>query len=158
MYIFCYCYLNIAKKKAYLLITGEGPDYEKLLKLSNDLSISQYVHFMGVVDKDKLGLVYQAADLCLLTSKYDNFPNVLIESMSCGTPCVSTDVGGVANIIENGVNGQLSIQANADDFVNAIIIAQKSKTIVMGEELRAYTRNIYSWDKSSDALLGVIND
>lgn len=78
---------------ARLLLCGEGPDREHALAVASDLGCSSRVEALGSVEA--LETVLQDADLFLLTSETESFGLVLLEAMSCGVPCVSTDVGGV---------------------------------------------------------------
>jgi glycosyltransferase involved in cell wall biosynthesis len=64
---------------------------------------------LGHLDSDEdMRAAYAAADIFILPSLEDNLPNTVLESMSCGTPVVAFDVGGVSDVIVNGVTGQLA--------------------------------------------------
>jgi len=92
-------------------------------------SPNEKLESMGIpfVSLGKLGTdeeirdAYSAADIFLLPSLEDNLPNTVLESMSCGTPVVAFDVGGVSDMITDGINGHL---------VEAFDIRQMSETIV----------------------------
>ncbi len=63
---------------------------------------------MNIINNDKkLRDLYNAVDLVICLSRYDNIPYSIIESMSCGTPNISTDVGGISEIISHKNNGWL---------------------------------------------------
>ncbi|QPH39935.1 glycosyltransferase [Pedobacter endophyticus] len=100
--------------------------FTHILDLLNDAEIAQKCQFIAVgsikeSDKVKgvkyLGKVnseaaisdiYNMADIYLLPSLEDNFPNVMLESLACGTPVVGFDIGGLKDLITNDVNGYLS--------------------------------------------------
>jgi glycosyltransferase involved in cell wall biosynthesis len=78
---------------------------------------------MGYVDGARLKTVlYTAADLCVLPTFGEGLPNVLLESMACGTPMVSFDVGGVPDLVRPGVTGYLAAPADVDDLRHGILM------------------------------------
>ena len=100
-------------------IYGIGEDEDVLKKLSADLGVSQAVHFLGVC-KDAL-LQIADAQAFLLSSIYEGMPNVLLEAMAIGMPCISTDCPfGPKELIEDGVNGLLTPVGDADSFYLAM--------------------------------------
>ena len=82
-----------------LLIVGDGRLREELLQMISAYSLDAYVRLVGAVRHDELNLWYSAADLFCLTSRSEGWPNVVIESLACGTPVVATAVGGIPEII-----------------------------------------------------------
>ena len=81
-----------------------------------DLPPHVRVHHLGSHTSERMqALVYNAADLLLFPTLADNLPNVLVEALACGTPAVSTSVGGVPEIIEDGVCGWLSASTTGQD-------------------------------------------
>jgi glycosyltransferase involved in cell wall biosynthesis len=72
------------------------------------------IHYIGTVkDETKMVELYNAADAFILPSAEDNLPNVMLESLMCGTPVIATPVGGMNEVIEHGVNGYLASEDNA---------------------------------------------
>ncbi len=69
-------------------------------------------------DSDRaLAMAYSAADVFLHPALVENFPNTILESMACGTPCVAFDVGGVGDILQSHKTGYLAAYRNTDDLV-----------------------------------------
>jgi D-inositol-3-phosphate glycosyltransferase len=92
-----------------LLIVGEDGnrrgEAEDLKKLAFDLDFSDRVSFAGLVNYENLVDYYNAADVVAFPSFYESFGLVPLESMACGTPVVSTDVGNLRDIILEGKTG-----------------------------------------------------
>jgi glycosyltransferase involved in cell wall biosynthesis len=74
-----------------------------------------------VVDDWKLAHAYNAADLLVLPSLDENQPNIMLEAMACGTPVVSFMIGGMVDVIRDGVNGRLIPPFDIDSLAQAIL-------------------------------------
>ena len=103
-----------------LVIAGEGPEREALQAVAQQHSVASRVQFLGRVDQAELGQCYGAADILVLASSREGWPNVLLESMACGTPVVATGVGGVPEIVTSPIAGRLMATRTATDAVIAI--------------------------------------
>ena len=102
-----------------LIIVGDGVERQKLLSLLKDLGIESYVKLTGF--KDNPYAYMSRADIFVLSSLYEGFPNVLIEAMICGCPVVSTDCrSGPNEIIKNRHNGVLLPVGDLDSMESAI--------------------------------------
>ena len=103
------------------MILGQGSEYQSLLALCQDLNLSEeYVTFPGFVENP---FAYMAhASICVLSSAWEGFGNVLVESMGVGTPVVSTDCpSGPAEILEKGKYGALVPVGDPQSMANAIL-------------------------------------
>lgn len=78
-----------------LCLVGDGPLRSRLERRARQSILKGRVRFAGAVDQRQLPTWYQAADLTVLPSLSEGTPNVLLESMACGTPFVASDVGSV---------------------------------------------------------------
>jgi len=90
-----------------LVIVGEGPDKGRLMKQALKLGLKNHVHLLGRVSHMELACLYEACELFVLPSRFEGLGLVLLEAMSFGKPIVSTRVGGVPEVIEDGRNGIL---------------------------------------------------
>jgi len=91
---------------AKLTIVGDGPLKPQLVSLVSELNLQLRVLFAGYQNDPYKW--YLSADLFVLTSKWEGFGNVLVESLECGTPVISTDCqSGPAEILDNGRYGKL---------------------------------------------------
>jgi teichuronic acid biosynthesis glycosyltransferase TuaC len=81
-----------------LYLVGDGPLRERLTARVKADGLEELVHFAGAVPHEQLEDWYRAADLTVLPSRSEGVPNVLLESLACGTPFVASRVGGVADL------------------------------------------------------------
>lgn len=103
-----------------LLLAGDGPDAAKLRALSGELGLNGRARFLGPQPRETVFELLHAADAVVLSSKWENFPHVLVEALAVGTPVVSTNTGGVAEIVRDGENGLLVPTGDADALATAI--------------------------------------
>jgi glycosyltransferase involved in cell wall biosynthesis len=80
-------------------VVGEGPSRSKLQGLITRARLSEHVFLVGSRPNEELKYWFSAADVSCLTSSREGWPNVVSESLACGTPVVATRVGGVPEVI-----------------------------------------------------------
>jgi teichuronic acid biosynthesis glycosyltransferase TuaC len=90
-----------------LCIVGEGPLRGSLEKLAAEKALSERVWFAGSLPNEQINTWFNAADLSCLPSSREGQPNVILESLACGTPVVATRVGGVPEVISSMEQGIL---------------------------------------------------
>jgi glycosyltransferase involved in cell wall biosynthesis len=98
-----------------------------------------------VIDDEKKAVVYSAADLFVHSSLADNLPNVILESIACGTPVVAFAVGGVSEIVRQNLTGWLVPQISPDSLCSAIETALRSDL-----DLRASCRQVAEEELSDE--------
>ena len=98
--------------------------------LKSNFSSNIKVNHLGKLnDEMSLVLAYSSADVFILPSVEDNLPNTVMEALSCGTPCVSFDIGGLADMIEHQKNGYLAKTFKIEDFAQGIIWTLKNNQL-----------------------------
>lgn len=133
---------NIESVDYHLTILGDGEDRDSLMSLSKDLSIESRVSFLGNVDNPYAYM--KLSDLFILSSRFEGFPNVVLESLSCGCPVLANNcLGGINEIIQEGINGEVFSydKRNFSEKLNAAINNNYNR-----EKVVIDTRNRYSID------------
>ena len=91
---------------ARLLVVGDGPERERIEAAIASRSLGASVHMSGHSSSPRALLA--AADVCVLSSQHEGFPNALMEGMAVGRPVVATAAGGVVDAVRDGETGLLS--------------------------------------------------
>jgi glycosyltransferase involved in cell wall biosynthesis len=90
-----------------LLVLGDGPERAALEREASSLGISDRVRFLGAGTRDDVLTLFRAADAMLVTSAWENLPHTVLEALAVGTPVIATAVGGIPEVVDDGVNGLL---------------------------------------------------
>ena len=101
-------------------IVGQGEWYDKLASLVNNYGLQEYVFLQGGVANRELVFWYNAADLFFLGSSREGWPNVVMESLACGTPVLATAVNGIPEIISRAELGTIMANRSVDCFCREI--------------------------------------
>ncbi len=137
---------------ASLWVVGAGPDKGAIEQDALRLGIADAVHLVGPVPNTELVRWYSAADLSVLASSREGWPNVLLESMACGTPVVASAVGGVAEIVREPAVGTVVHERTSTAFSTAM--ENLLERPVARERVRAYAEG-FGWDKTSQDQLAL---
>jgi len=133
-------------KECTLLIAGEGPERKSLEALAANLGVAERVRFFGAVAHADLQRAYVAADVLILASSREGWPNVLLEAMACGTPVVATNAWGNPEVVSAPEAGTLMTSRSAEGVAGAItdLLARSPDRAAT----RAYAEQ-FSWDATS---------
>ena len=140
-------------KQIILNIVGEG-DKKEVALVKNIAKEYPNIKFLGRKSGNELVKIYQNSDVFILTSNYDNYPNVVFEAMACGLPVIGTNVGGIPSQVINNKTGLLVENNNIKDLKNKILdlANNKAKRESMGKLGRQRVENEFSWEKSAKQL------
>jgi N-acetyl-alpha-D-glucosaminyl L-malate synthase BshA len=95
----------VRQMPAQLILVGDGPDRSAAEWLAHDLGIQSKVHFMGKLER--VNELLPLADILLMPSELESFGLAALEAMACKVPSIATRVGGVPELIDDGVTGLL---------------------------------------------------
>lgn len=123
-----------------------------LVRLADDLGISDRVTFLPPQSREQLVDVYRAADIVAIPSHAESFGLVAVEAQACGTPVVAAAVGGLPVAVRDGVSGVLVGSHDPDDWASAMggLLARGPETMRAAAIEHAST---FSWSHTVDALL-----
>jgi glycosyltransferase involved in cell wall biosynthesis len=111
---------------------------------------------LGYLNSDRLkAIAYSAADLFIFPTRADNLPLVLQESIACGTPMVSFDIGGVPDLVRPGITGYLAKPEDIKDFCNGIVNLLEDNDLrkQMGINCREIALNEYAINTQAQRYL-----
>ncbi|MCU7505275.1 MAG: glycosyltransferase, partial [Ignavibacteria bacterium] len=136
--------LNISKSKKVILFVADSVTNERkglkylisalnlleednitlaVLGSNNNVNLNckhELLYLGSISDENTIASVYNMADVFVIPSTEDNLPNTVIESMSCGTPVVGFNIGGIPDMVTHKKNGYLAESGNIDDLKNGI--------------------------------------
>ena len=110
---------------ARLLMVGDGPERSSAEWLAKSLKISDRVHFLG--KHDQVNQLLPVADLMLMPSELESFGLAALEAMACEVPTIATAVGGVPEMVQNGVTGLLFPVGDVDAMSHAAVALLKDR-------------------------------
>lgn len=88
-------------------IIGEGPERQRISYTIRDLGLEECVRLHGRLDQERVREILQRADAFVLASFTEGISNAVLEAMACGLPVVTTDCGGMREVVSDGVQGFL---------------------------------------------------
>jgi len=122
-------FVIVAKAKANVQfrIVGAGPLKDEILKVITRYDIQNSITFLGQLDHWRLAMEMENADLLCLPSISEGWPNVVMEAMSCGTPVVGANVGGIPEQIISDDYGYLCDPNSSEDIAEKLLLTLDRK-------------------------------
>lgn len=142
----------------HLDLVGDGEDMPVVRNMIAKLNLANEVSLKGYVRGKDLELLYEQADVFVMTSSSESFPQVLLETMAKGLPVVASDIHGVRTVVRDGVTGLL-VNANEPGFACALhrLIAEPGLYHELSSgSLRESSR--YSWEATMKAYMNLYNE
>ena len=136
--------LSARVPRAVFVIAGDGELRADLEREAAALGIADRVRFLGW--RSDLPVIYGASDVVAITSDNEGTPVALIEAMAAAVPGVSTSVGGVPDLVNDGVTGLLTPPGRADALAAAFerLLTNEAERVEMGRRARAAVAEAYS--------------
>lgn len=125
----------------------------RLLQRARELGIGDAVQFLGPVGHDRLPAYYSLADVCVVPSFSESFGLVALEAQACGTPVVASRVGGLAQLVKDGLTGFTILDHSERAFAERIaqLLDHPRLRAQFGRRGRLLAHN-YSWEQTGARL------
>lgn len=150
---------SLERDSVELTVVGEGPLKEDLIEQAKSVGMENNTHFLGQIPRDDLQESMRRSDVFVLISKRETFGLVYIEAMLHGCIVIASRFGGVDGIIEDGINGFLCEEGNAEELTevfNRIAVMDRSQRQNISEKANL-TAIQYSESNTANRYLMNIN-
>ena len=134
---------------AKLVIAGKGGMIDDFKAETSSLGLDNKVYFTGYMDSKKVQKMYKCADVAVLPSTYEPFGIVALEGMLAGVPTVVSDIGGLDEIVDHGINGMKSYAGNPNSIADSVltVLYDKQLAAAMAKKAKQKVKEEFNWNK-----------
>lgn len=135
-----------------LIIGGKGGMYDELKEQAKALGIENKVYFTGYLNSKEVQKMYKCADVAVFPSTYEPFGIVALEAMLAGVPTVVSDIGGLNEIVEHGVNGMKSYAGNGNSIADSVLSLLYNHQLCnnITKNAKNKVKQEFNWNKISE--------
>lgn len=136
----------VPKFNNFELLVGGNGELEEAQNKTRELGLEEYIHFLGWVSGEAKEQYLKESDLYILPSYDEGLPMGLLEAMSWGKPVISTNVGGIPELIREGVDGFVIEPGNVDQISDSLLklLSDDAMRIAFGKKSRARIEEAFS--------------
>jgi len=142
-------------RKFILKIAGTGPDEKRLKQLTKDLNLDQQVEFLGHLSGDDIATIVARARAIIIPSVWlENMPFSLLESLALGKTVIASNIGGLAELITDGVNGFSFVANDSQALAKKLVALDQADLIKIGQAATQSVKDLMI-DQHLDQLLKI---
>ncbi len=131
---------------ATMTVAGSGPELANLRALVLSLGVADSVKFSGRIDNASIPDLYASADCMINSSTVDNMPISILEAFASGVPVISTDAGGIPDLVEKNVTGLLTPIGNAEEIAREVLRVLQDASLTVNVTQAAFAEvQKYAW-------------
>ncbi|MCP2257272.1 Glycosyltransferase involved in cell wall bisynthesis [Streptoalloteichus tenebrarius] len=144
---------------ARLVLAGDGPERDRLARLADALGVADRVRFLGFVPHDRVPSLLRDADLLVMPSRYEELGTALVEARHVGVPVVATRVGGIPDVVRDGVDGLLVPPGDIPALACALhrLVHDPALARRLARQARAHADQ-YTWEVLAGQVLDVYRE
>jgi glycosyltransferase involved in cell wall biosynthesis len=148
--------VSLLPSKVPLLFIGDGSLKEELIKFAKEKSVNLQIETR--VANDELPRYINEAEVFILPSLTEGHPKVLLEAMSCGIPCIGTNVPGIRDLIQDGVTGILCSDTTSESVARGIerLMREKNLAETIGVNARKFIQEHYELNRLLDQEINLL--
>lgn len=135
-----------------LVLVGEGPARASLMHVARSIGVEDRVTILPSMPQSELRHLYSSADVLMLTSQREGWPNVVLESLACGTPVVAVDVGAVGEMLTDQRVGR--VVPARDPVLLAVAVREMLDAGVSRDHIRQHAAQ-FDWASVSRLQMSV---
>lgn len=132
-----------------LVIVGKGGMLDELRAQVDHMGLGNKVYFTGYMNGKDVQKMYKCADVAVFPSTYEPFGIVALEAMLAGVPTVVSDVGGLNEIVEHGVDGMKSYAGNPNSIADSVLTLLYDKQLAanVAKKAKQKVKDEFNWTK-----------
>jgi glycosyltransferase involved in cell wall biosynthesis len=144
----------------HLILLGNGPDLQTVRNMTLLNSSTRAIHFMDTRPHDEVFQCLKAADLFVLPTYNEGLPNALLEAMACGLPIIATKVGGIPEVVRNGINGILIEPMNSGALYHAMdfVLSNNDIAEMMARKGKMLVEREFTWQNTAERIITIYDN
>lgn len=144
----------------HLVIAGDGPERENLIRQSREQGVSDQIRFIGNQSHSQVLHLMKSCLFFVLASRAEGMPLVIAEAMACGKAVVATDVDGVPEIVQDRSTGVLVPAEDPDALASALISLYSDPPFrdTLARQGKEWAFREYNWESIANRYLGLIEE
>ena len=134
---------------AKLIVAGKGGMLDDLRGQVDAMGLSSKVYFTGYLNAKQVQKMYKCADVAVFPSTYEPFGIVALEAMLAGVPTVVSDVGGLNEIVDHGINGMKAYAGNPNSIADSVLSILYDGKLAnnIAKNAKAKVKEEFNWNK-----------
>jgi glycosyltransferase involved in cell wall biosynthesis len=142
------------RKKLRLMFAGEGPLRKKLVRLAEDLGVREITDFLGFVPHSRVPEVLNSLSVFVVVSQRESFGVTVLEASACSIPVIVSSVGGLPEVVQDGVTGIIVPPRDVEATAAAIsrLIDDDRARHAMGVAGREFVLQNYEWSENAGRM------